>query len=71
MNIDETLLAILACPVSKAPLVQEGATLVSTDTETRLRYRIDEGIPVLIVEESETVELSEWNEIMDRHGVER
>ena len=66
--IPESTLSILACPVSKASLVQEADYLVSTDEETRLRYRIEEGIPVMIAEEAETLDVDEWSEIMQKHG---
>ena len=42
MAIDKDLLEILVCPESKAPLVLDGDTLVSTDPETRRRYRIED-----------------------------
>jgi uncharacterized protein YbaR (Trm112 family) len=44
--IDETLLAILACPVCKAPLRLEGESLVCTKTE--VRFPIEDGIPSLL-----------------------
>ncbi len=66
--IDTELLSILVCPLSRAPLVLEGDTLVSTDAETRRRYRIDEGIPVMLVEESEELPEAEWQAIMKKHG---
>lgn len=66
--LEKELLDILVCPETKAPLVQDGETLVSTDPETRRRYRIEDGIPVMLIEESETVPEDEWKEIMKRHG---
>ena len=39
-RLDPEFLKILVCPVSHAPLVQDGDTLVSTDPKTRRRYRI-------------------------------
>ena len=46
--ISKDLLDILCCPETKADLVLDGDTLVSTDKETRRRYRIedDSGIDV-------------------------
>lgn len=49
--IDETLLAILACPVCKAPLRLEGESLVCT--KTQVRFPIDEGIPNLLPDSAE------------------
>jgi uncharacterized protein YbaR (Trm112 family) len=49
--IDETLLAILACPVCKAPLRLEEQTLVCT--KTHVRYPVEEGIPILLADRAE------------------
>lgn len=49
--IDEKLLAILACPVCKAPLRLEGESLVCTKTE--VRYPIEDGIPNLLPESAQ------------------
>jgi uncharacterized protein YbaR (Trm112 family) len=68
MPIDPELLEILACPETKAPLVLDGETLVSTDAKTRRRYRIEDGIPVMLIDESEVLSEAEWREIMKRHG---
>lgn len=68
MTLDPSLLNILVCPLSKAPLVLDGETLVSTDEATRRRYRIDDGIPVMLIDESEELDLEQWSEIMQRHG---
>ena len=62
------LLDILVCPLSKAPLVLDGNTLVSTDKDTRRRYRIEDGIPDLLIEDSEELDVATWSDIMRRHG---
>jgi uncharacterized protein YbaR (Trm112 family) len=49
--ISDELLAILACPVDKTPVRLEGQKLVC-DTCGR-RYRIDDGIPIMLVDEAE------------------
>jgi uncharacterized protein YbaR (Trm112 family) len=48
--LDRDLLKILVCPVTRAPLVQEGDVLVGT--VGGLRYPIREGIPVLLAQEA-------------------
>jgi uncharacterized protein len=48
--IDPALLAILVCPLTRTPLRQEGAELISD--EAGLAYPIREGVPVLLVEEA-------------------
>ena len=50
----------MVCPVSHAPLREVGNWLVSTDPGTRRRYPIRDGIPVMLIEESEEMEPSDW-----------
>ena len=66
--ISKELLEILCCPETKADLVLEGNTLVSVDNKTRLRYRTEDDIPIMLVEESEQLSLEEWERIMKKHG---
>ena len=65
--INQELLNILCCPKTKADLVLDGDFLVSVDKATRLRYRIEDDIPIMLVEESETLDVKEWEEIMKNH----
>jgi len=66
--ISKDLLDILCCPETKAELVLDGETLVSTDKKTRRRYRIEDDIPVMLIDESEQLSMKEWTEIMKKHG---
>ncbi|AFN74455.1 hypothetical protein MROS_1218 [Melioribacter roseus P3M-2] len=66
--ISKELLDIICCPESKADLILDGDFLVSTDRETRRRYRIENDIPVLLIEESEQLDYETWKEIMIKHG---
>ncbi len=66
--ISKELLDILCCPETKADLVLDGDTLVSTDKETRRRYRIEDDIPIMLIEESEQLSMEEWIAIMQKHG---
>jgi uncharacterized protein YbaR (Trm112 family) len=66
--ISKELLDILCCPETKADLILDGNTLVSTDKNTRRRYRIEDDIPVMLIDESEQLSIQEWREIMKRHG---
>ena len=68
MSISKELLEILVCPLSKAPLVLDGNTLVSTDAKTRRRYKIVDGIPNMLIEEAEELAEGPWTEIMRKHG---
>ncbi len=68
--INKDLLEILCCPETKADLVLEGDFLVSTDKQTRRRYRIEDNIPIMLIEESEVLSIDEWKTIMKKHGKE-
>ncbi|MDX9752712.1 MAG: hypothetical protein RBU29_02045 [bacterium] len=69
MPISEKLLEILACPLTKAPIVMDGDWIVSTDAKTRRRYPIKDGIPVMLIEESQEIPEAEWRAIMERHHI--
>jgi uncharacterized protein YbaR (Trm112 family) len=49
--IDQELLEILACPVCKAPVTQQGDRIVCT--KCGRRYPIKDGIPAMLVDEAE------------------
>jgi uncharacterized protein len=66
--ISKDLLDILCCPETKADLVLDGNFLVSTDKNTRRRYRIEDDIPIMLIDESEQLDMKTWEEIMRRHG---
>ncbi len=66
--ISKELLDILVCPETKAELVLDGNTLVSTDKATRRRYRIENDIPIMLIEESEQLSIEEWTDIMKKYG---
>ncbi len=66
--ISKELLDILCCPETKADLILDGNTLVSVDKNTRRRYRIEDDIPIMLIEESEQLSMEEWNSIMEKHG---
>ncbi len=66
--MDERLLEIMECPVGHAPLVLVGDWLYSTDRETRRKYPIRDGIPVMLVEESQEVDTEEFEQAMATAG---
>ena len=66
-ELDPELLSILACPESKAPLTPLGDWLYSTDPATRRRYPVRDGIPIMLIEESEVVAEDEFQRIMAEH----
>lgn len=66
--ISPDLLEILCCPETKADLILDGNTLVSMDKNTRRRYKIEDDIPIMLIDESEQLSFEEWKAIMDKHG---
>jgi uncharacterized protein YbaR (Trm112 family) len=48
--IDQTLLDILVCPADRGPLIFAGDVLYNP--RLRKAYRIEDGIPVLLVDEA-------------------
>jgi uncharacterized protein YbaR (Trm112 family) len=64
----EFALPLIVCPQSHAPFVHEAGTLVSTDPQTRLKYEIRDGIPILLVDEAQEVPQREWEATMQKHG---
>lgn len=67
--ISKELLDILCCPETKADLVLDDNYLVSTDSNTRRRYRIENDIPIMLIEESEQLEFETWKSIMKKHNM--
>ena len=64
-EVDPELLRILVCPIARAPLVQSGDWLYSTDGQTRLKYPVRDGIPVMLVEESQVAEPAEFERVVE------
>ncbi|AFJ02442.1 hypothetical protein Q7C_1292 [Methylophaga frappieri] len=48
--MDETLLAMLVCPVCHGPLTYQKETNELISTTSQLAYPIQDGIPVLLVD---------------------
>lgn len=55
--IDPELLAMLVCPLSRRPLTLVGNRLLCY--ESRKAYRIEDGIPIMLVEEATDIPESE------------
>ncbi len=55
MPIDPQLLALLACPEDKGPLLYFADEDTFYNPRLRRRYRIVDGIPVMLVDEAESV----------------
>lgn len=65
--MDNLLLKKLRCPQTGAELIFVADTLISKDVHTRYRYKVQEGIPVLLKEGAEVVSESEWKELMQKN----
>jgi uncharacterized protein YbaR (Trm112 family) len=64
MALDPALLEILACPEDKGPLYYlEGESLLY-NPRLRRRYDIRDGIPVMLIPESTTVDDAEHERLM-------
>ena len=68
--IDDRLLEILACPEDKGPLLLVGDDVLY-NPRLRRAYRIDDGIPVLLVDEARQVDDAEHEDLIERAGGDR
>ena len=66
--IDETLLSILVCPAVRGPLllVDQADRAVLYNPRLRRAYRIEDGIPVLLIDEAVEVSDREHARLMAR-----
>jgi len=64
MALDPALLEILACPQDNGPLYELVDESVLYNPRLRRRYRIEAGIPVMLIDEAETVSEAEHERIM-------
>ena len=53
MSLSPELLAILVCPACKGDLQYDASALSLTCPACRLRYKVVDDIPVMLVEEAE------------------
>lgn len=63
--MDETLLRILVCPVTKGPLiyVKENKELISLDA--KLAYAVKDDIPVMLADEARPISEQELEKLKD------
>lgn len=64
--LDPTLLEILVCPADRGPLILAGDVLYNP--RLRKSYRIEDGIPVLLVDEATDVGEEEHRRLMAAVG---
>jgi uncharacterized protein len=68
LPFDQDLFDLLVCPEARLPLKYTGGRLVSTDPRTRRSYRVDDGIPVMLLEESTVLDEAAWQAAMASDG---
>jgi len=64
--LDPMLLSILVCPADRGPLLAVDDVLYNP--RLHKAYRIDDGIPVLLVDEAADVGTAEHERLMSRAG---
>ena len=56
--LSQELLDILVCPACKGDLAYDATAQTLTCPACRLRYRIESDIPIMLVEEAESLDVS-------------
>jgi uncharacterized protein YbaR (Trm112 family) len=68
--LDPQLLEILACPQDKGPLLYFADEDALYNPRLRRRYRVQEGIPVMLIDEAETVGDAEHERLVAKAAAE-
>ena len=63
--LDDTLLSILVCPADRGPLLLVNQRRELYNPRLRRAYRIDDGIPVLLVDEARDVDDEEHTRLTE------
>ncbi len=66
MTLDPKLLEILACPEDKGPLLYFADEDSLYNPRLKHRYAIRDDIPVMLIDEAETVDDREHQRLMDK-----
>ena len=64
MTLDSRLLEILACPADKGPLLYFADEQMLYNPRLRLRYRVEDGIPVMLTEEASAADDAEHGRLL-------
>ena len=64
MTLDARLLEILACPADKGPLLYFADEQGLYNPRLRLRYRVEDGIPVMLAEEATVTDHAEHERLL-------
>jgi uncharacterized protein YbaR (Trm112 family) len=72
VSLDPLLLDVLACPVDKGPLLWFDDEDVLYNPRLKKSYRVEDGVPVMLVDEAVDVSDAEHDRLMakaDKDGV--
>ena len=64
--LDDSLLSILVCPADRGPLVLVAPDDLLHNPRLRRAYRIEDGIPVLLIDEARDVDDDEHARLIAR-----
>ena len=64
MTLDPKLLEILACPDDKGPLLWFADEEALYNPRLRRRYAVQDGIPVMLIDEAEAVDEAEHDRLL-------
>jgi uncharacterized protein YbaR (Trm112 family) len=65
MALDTQLLRILACPEDKGPLLYLESEQSLYNPRLQRRYRIEDDIPIMLIDEAETVDDAEHARLIE------
>jgi uncharacterized protein YbaR (Trm112 family) len=66
MSLDPQLLEILACPEDKGPLLYFESESALYNPRLKRRYAIRDDIPIMLIDESETVDDAEHDRLVKK-----
>ena len=66
MVLDPRLVEILACPEDKGPLLYFEAEGFFYNSRLRRRYEVEDGIPIMLIDEATTLDGDEHDRVMAR-----
>ncbi len=70
MTLNPRLLEILACPKDKGPLLYFADEECLYNPRLRMRYRITEGIPVMLIDEADVLDEAEASRLETKAAAE-
>lgn len=65
MTLDEKLLDVLVCPKTKDPLIYFEDEEFLFSPSARLKYPIEDDIPVMLIDEAESLDESEAEDLLE------